>query len=892
LCLVVENGKSKGVQIEIPLNSEVVVGRDPKTGLRIPDVMVSRQHFSVSLSGDGCFIKDMFSQNGTFVNEMRLEKETSLQVGDLIHVGETTLSLLEMEGKGLVGKEIAGYRLLERVGRGGMGTVFRANQLSLGREVAFKVLSARLTEDRKFVSLFFKEARAAGALNHPNIVQVYDVGRSQGIYYFSMEFMPCGSVEDRLNQDGKIPWAEAVKIVRDAARGLQYAQRKSVVHRDIKPDNLMIAEDATVKIADLGLAYRADESSSSPGEGILGTPHFISPEQAQGRTVDVRSDLYSLGATFFRMVTGQNAFPGRKVREIILAQIQDTARPVHELDPFIPREVSSIIQCMLEKNPDDRYQTPGELIEDLETVLGNGNGAPPAAGNPLTRMAMKIGIGAGAGILVLVVLLILLNGGDDPGDSGTQDPDPAPTPTAASGPGPAATGPGPTGPDPAAEKKAEKKALEMKAELAYMRVKSDPALTEAQRLEGFRQVAEAYPDTRFGKEARTEADGIAKKLKAEKDKKRERMQALKKAWASLQTRVKSLEEAYRFAEADGEIQKFIQTHPAVEGVDFKTEAKKLQNTLRRRARNTLDTLKEKAERLAVRDHFDEAISTLDGFLRNVAAGPSPQEVYSGLEAEASKLTAGYRKAKVDSQNRRFRADRLVLLAAYKKARGHARRYGFSEGLQVLVGAREKMLNDSYRKRFDKGIEAFTAMRDLKAAFIERSGRPKGIKGIKNTKCPLASQRLGMDTGVLKKADATHIHFTVNFKGRKIPQRFEWADYPSAKFLQLFTEDRWDMTKNEIKSVAYLAVELDRHTLAREYARRSGDKALITWVKREGNAYQLFQKALYGKVEGTWDTDQGLEVLEATRLLRQEFWDTIFFLHHTNGETPLAEEKIQ
>lgn len=883
LCLVVENGKSKGVQIEIPLNGEVVVGRDPKTGLRIPDVMVSRQHFSLSLSGDGCFIKDLFSQNGTYVNDTRLEKETSILVGDMIHAGETTFSILEMEGKGLVGKEISGYRLLERVGRGGMGTVFKANQLSLGREVAFKVLSARLTEDRKFVSLFFKEARAAGALNHPNIVQVYDVGQSHGIYYFSMEFMPCGSVEDRLNQDGKIPWTEAVKIVRDAARGLQYAQRKNVVHRDIKPDNLMIAEDATVKIADLGLAYRADESSSSPGEGILGTPHFISPEQAQGRTVDVRSDLYSLGATFYRMVTGQNAFPGRKVREIILAQIQDTARPVHEVDPFIPREVSSIIQCMLEKNPDDRYQTPGELIEDLETVLGNGNGAPPAIDNPLTRMATKIGIGAGAGILVLVVLFFLMNGGGD--DSGTKEPAPGPSPTAATGPGSTAPIPRPTGPDPVAEKKAQ----EMKAELAYMRVKSAPSLTDTQRLEGFREVAAAHPDTRFGKEARTAADGIAGKLKAQRDAIRASTQALENAWASLQTRVKSMEKAHRFAEADGEIQKFIKTHPGVEGVDFKTEANKLQETLRNRARSLLDALEEKAEGLASTKRYDEAISTLDGFLQNVAAGPSPGALYTRLEARARRLSAGYRKAKVDLVTQRFMSDRKALLAAYKEARSFSRRYGFSEGLKVLVGAQGKMRNESYRKRFDRGIKAFTAMRDLKTAFIERSGRRKGFK---NMKCPLASRRLGMDTGVLKKADTTHIHIMVNFKGQNLSQRFEWADYPPAKFLQLFTEDRWDMTPEDLKSVAYLAVEQDRHTLAREYAKRSGDKALLAWVEREGSAYQLYRKGLYGKVEGTWDTDQGLEVLDALRILRHQYRDTIFFLHHTNGKTPLAEEKIE
>jgi len=874
LCLIVENGKSKGTQVEIPESGELIVGRDPKAGLRLPDVMVSRHHFQVSSGSDGCFIRDLGSQNGTFVNDLRLEKETSLQIGDMIHAGETSMSLLAPESKGLVGREISGYRLLERVGQGGMGTVFRANQLSLNREVAFKVLASRLCQDETFVDLFVKEARAAGALNHPNIVQVYDVGKDRGLYYFSMEFMAFGSVQDRLNREGKISWTEAVRIILDAARGLEYAQRKGVVHRDIKPDNLMIAEDGTVKIADLGLAHRSDEAAAG-GEGILGTPHFISPEQAQGKPVDVRSDLYSLGATFYRMITGRNPFSGRKVREIILAQIREPAAPVNEVDPTIPKEIGAIVRRMMEKDPDDRYQTPGELIDDLERIWGNGNGALATGGR-----GKMLAIGGAAGLLVLVLLFVLFNGGNgEPAPNpnpGKANPDPTPT-------GPATTsasevgGQKPVKPDPAALKRRR----ELDAREAYLEVQGDRKLGESDRLKRFQTVAAKHAGTEYGTKAAEEARIIEQAIKEREDLKRKRIQDLNQAWAGAKAEVEKLEQAMRFAEADAEIVKFIEGHAKVEGLDLTPDANRLRQELTQNARKKYLSLKEQADKLAGDERFDEAIRLLGAFAEKASGGQAPERQFSVLATSASNVVKTYCKAKVDLLERRYKADRKQLIESYRRAHKAALAYDFSKGNRILNEARNAVKSATYRHRFDVVIAAFAAIEDLKQAFIERTGQRGQIK---NRKVPLDCRMLRQDSGILMNADEAFVHVQVFIQGKKTTLKRPWTNYPAGKFLQLFTDDRWDMSANEMKALSYLAAELGSYAVAAELAAKTGDEALVAWVEREQDASEIYREALQSLEGNAWS-----DVVSRTARLRTEFADTSFFVRHTNGTTALAAE---
>src|SRR5688572_10425450 len=295
--LLVERGNDKGLTLKIEPAKTYVVGREnDKAAFQLNDPMASRAHFQIS-SLNGTFrIRDMKSRNGTKLNDEKLppEGDAEVKIGDKIQVGETIFSFLSDEKEesaagGLIGKTIGGYKLLQRVGRGGMGTVYKAEQMSLNRVVALKVLSAKLLSDPLFVEKFVAEAKAAGGLTHPNIVQVIDVGSDRGIYYFSMEFLDNGSVGDVATKEGKVPWARALEMMTDAARGLIFAEKRGIVHRDIKPDNLMLTSEGAVKIGDLGLAKKAEDLGGEGGQ-IFGTPHFIAPEQAQGKPVDNRAD--------------------------------------------------------------------------------------------------------------------------------------------------------------------------------------------------------------------------------------------------------------------------------------------------------------------------------------------------------------------------------------------------------------------------------------------------------------------------------------------------------------------------------------------------------------------------------------------------------------------------
>jgi len=373
--LVIERGNDKGLSLKVEPGKSYLVGRDhPQAAVKLTDPLASRAHFQIS-SQNGVFkVKDAKSRNGTLLNDEKLppEAEKELKIGDKIQVGETIFSFLsdqkeETAGGGLTGKTVGGYNLLERVGRGGMGTVYRAEQVSLKRQVALKVLSAKLLSDPVFVERFVEEARAAGGLIHPNIVQVIDVGSDRGIYYFSMEFMGNASVGDIVAQQGPVPWERALEMMTDATRGLVFAEKQGIVHRDIKPDNLMLTAEGTVKIGDLGLAKKTTELAGDTGQ-IFGTPHFIAPEQAQGKPVDNRADIYALGASFYRVLTGKTPFSGDNVKEILVKQIQEEPRALQELAPQVPDELAAVLAKMMRKKPEDRYRSAQGLLEDLERI--------------------------------------------------------------------------------------------------------------------------------------------------------------------------------------------------------------------------------------------------------------------------------------------------------------------------------------------------------------------------------------------------------------------------------------------------------------------------------------------------------------------------------------------
>lgn len=366
--LLVEKGPDRGKSVTVAVGAQLIAGRDKEAGLQLSDTMASRRHFMIA-SKSGIFgLKDLSSANGTLVNGRQSTGAHRLQVGDSIQVGETLMSWLADETGdkqgGLIGQQIGGYRIEERLGRGAMGTVYKATQLSLGRTVALKVLSPDLVKDEKFCEMFVKEARAAGSLNHPNIIQVYDVGDEAGQYFFSMEYASKGSVLEELSGVKAISMMRAVRIIKDACSALDYAERKGLVHRDIKPDNLMVTEDSTVKLGDLGLAMSTQELQAEQ-DGVFGTPHYIAPEQAMGKPIDHRADTYALGATFYRILTGRTLYTGSTVKEILKKQVREPHTPITQHMPDCPQAIVRIIDRMLAKNPAERYQHASEIMTDL-----------------------------------------------------------------------------------------------------------------------------------------------------------------------------------------------------------------------------------------------------------------------------------------------------------------------------------------------------------------------------------------------------------------------------------------------------------------------------------------------------------------------------------------------
>ncbi|MBS1368534.1 MAG: protein kinase [Lentisphaeria bacterium] len=270
------------------------------------------------------------------------------------------------------GAVIGGFVIERELSKGGMGEVYLARQISLDRPVALKVLQAKFLNDKEYVESFFREARAAGRINHPNVVQAYAVGEENGIFYFAMEYIRGKTMKEILKEKKVLGFEEAAKIVKEVASALECAWRdEKLVHQDIKPDNIMLDANGFAKLADLGLARVAgiNDKEACEGDEVLGTPQYISPEQLTGVPTDVRSDIYSLGATFYQFVTGRFPYVADTAEEIAKMHVAGQLQPPKEVNPEIPDELNTIIMKMMARNIEDRYQTPAPLIKALDMYL-------------------------------------------------------------------------------------------------------------------------------------------------------------------------------------------------------------------------------------------------------------------------------------------------------------------------------------------------------------------------------------------------------------------------------------------------------------------------------------------------------------------------------------------
>lgn len=354
-----------------------------------------------------CAVKDDYVTEGQIRKALKEQKRLKLSGHKkaldevLIELGHLTSDQAAEIRDRLDEEIIPGYRLHEEIGRGGMGVVYRATQVSMEREVAVKVLSKRLSKDQNFCKKFLQEARNAAKLNHENIMGGIDCGEASGLHYFVMELVNGESLQDILDRDGPLDVERAFAVLEQVARGLKHAHSHSIVHRDIKPDNIMVTKDNVAKICDFGLAKPArKEGQGVKGATCEGTPYYCAPEQALGRTdIDAKADIYALGATLYHLLTGETPFDGENARKILWHQVNTTFPDIRQACPSVQPDQAHVLHDMVIKDRKHRMSSATELLERLQDMKAK-PGAP-------SRRVSRVALDRSNPLVVPGVLLLL-----------------------------------------------------------------------------------------------------------------------------------------------------------------------------------------------------------------------------------------------------------------------------------------------------------------------------------------------------------------------------------------------------------------------------------------------------------------------------------------------------
>jgi serine/threonine-protein kinase len=372
MSLVISIRTDRGDSSEIDLAGlrlPCVVGRDADYAqIVVDDSQISRAHCKLLPAEGGLAVEDLASRNGTWVNGQRVNKAL-LRPGDTLRIGTSRCVLDEVQDEPpdpLEGRRLGGFELVEAVGRGRYGTVYRAMQVALQRPVAIKVLSAECRSDPQVVESFLVEARRAGRLNHPNLVQVHDVVQIEGHYLLAMELM-AQSAGDILREQGPFEAAQLIRLLREISQGLGYAESQRLVHRDVKPDNILVNDEGAFKLADLGIATAIADDGQARQERIFGSPHYVAPEQARGGSIDGRADLYALGASVWHLATGAPLFDGTS-RQVIAAHLGTPIPDLRKLAPKLSPGLIELINRLLEKNPDRRPENAAAVVARLDQL--------------------------------------------------------------------------------------------------------------------------------------------------------------------------------------------------------------------------------------------------------------------------------------------------------------------------------------------------------------------------------------------------------------------------------------------------------------------------------------------------------------------------------------------
>jgi serine/threonine protein kinase len=317
--------------------------------------------------------------------------------------------------------KVGRYEILAKVGQGAMGVVYRAQDPTIRRIVALKVLPADSAEvgggepdtrGQSKAGSFEREAQAAGALLHPNIVTLYDAGRDGSWYYLAMEFVEGGTFASEILREGKVKPERAAEVVAVVADALDFAHERGVIHRDIKPANLMILSDQTVKVADFGIA-RLTSSATMTSDTMVGTPYYMSPEQVRGGKIDGRSDLFSLGVVLYEALTGRKPFQAETLAAVLNAIMNSSPPPPHEVEASVPPELSAIVERAIARKPEERYARGKEMASELRRFLDTVRGVSAAASLTAQKERKSSWLVAVAAAIVALVALgsaLLLRG--------------------------------------------------------------------------------------------------------------------------------------------------------------------------------------------------------------------------------------------------------------------------------------------------------------------------------------------------------------------------------------------------------------------------------------------------------------------------------------------------
>ena len=293
----------------------------------------------------------------------------------------------------LVGKELGGCRLVRRLGAGAIGVVYEAEQLSIGRRVAIKMLSSKAAGDPRVVQRFQRESKLCAQMQHPNVVSVYDCGFERGVHYLVMEYVEGQTLAGMLDEAERLQWAKSARLILQVARGLEHAHGMGIIHRDIKPANILVGSDGTAKLADLGLAKQLEDEGAGGGgesplgltmQGVaLGSPAYMPPEQIRSaKDVTPVSDLYALGASFYQLVTGVLPFEGKSAPEVMTKVLREEAKPINSIAPEVPPAIVAFITRTLAKDPAHRPQSASAFIVELEDAFNNPDRVPQSSQRP------------------------------------------------------------------------------------------------------------------------------------------------------------------------------------------------------------------------------------------------------------------------------------------------------------------------------------------------------------------------------------------------------------------------------------------------------------------------------------------------------------------------------